>query len=185
MPNAQNSKLPYVTPLVFKRSWKQCTNQSADSLGFSMTNFLLCLIWCMATWAQNRTIGMTFCLSACLSCSVFMLDQRDHGEHRGAMCMISGFWSMMTCMARCCPVLVFKSNPVRRSTGAPTFKPAKAAHWLARAEPAKSSRKSILPAIEHCQCAWEYEVLPSTVNSAASGAEAPSEVGTPEIGTST
>ena len=57
--------------------------------------------------------------------------------------------------------LVFRPNPVRRSTGAPTFRLLSAAIWLSLADPEKSSRKSIEPLDTLCHRAFAKLADPS------------------------
>ena len=78
--------------------------------------------------AQNRTIGMAAFRSAAFASSPFRCDIRHHGEHRGAMWIISGFCSKIQAIALDCPTLVLRSKPVLRSTGEPVRKPRRAEH---------------------------------------------------------
>ena len=140
-----------MTPSFCKSSWKILVNQIAESLGFSITKYFPREIWCLATWTQKRTMGMTASLSAYLTSSGFMLLHCDHGLHRGAIQTQSGSCIMRISMTFFCPAFESKSKPVRRSIGCPTDNPATAAHWLILADPAKSSRRLIFPFISHCQ----------------------------------
>ena len=46
----------------------------------------------------------------------------DHGPQTGAMRMTSGACSLMISMTMCRPLDVITSNPLRMSTGVPTFR---------------------------------------------------------------
>ena len=78
--------------------------------------------------AQNLTIGIAAFLSAAFASSPLRLDKIHHGEHRGAMWIISGFCSRMQAIALAWPFLVLRSKPVLRSTGEPVLSPHRAAH---------------------------------------------------------
>ena len=102
--------------------------------------------------------------------SPFAVLHIHHAVHLGAMCMTSGFCSSMICIAFCWPDLVFRSKPVRRSTGAPTRRPVSAALWLNLADPERSSRKFIEPFETLCQRAFAKLADPSWTGSSASSA---------------
>ena len=78
--------------------------------------------------AQNLTIGIAAFLSAAFASPPFRLDNRHHGAHKSAMCMIAGFCSRIQAIALACPVLVFRSKPDLRLTGEPVRRPRRAAH---------------------------------------------------------